>query len=50
VLIDSIVQLFNSLLNSSNIAYNMVALVIYAIMIFLILAVFGYMFGGLSVS
>ncbi len=45
MLIDSIVQLFNSLLNSSNIAYNLVALIIYAIMIFLILAVFGYMFG-----
>jgi len=45
VLIDSIVQLFNSLLNSSNIAYNLIALVIYAIIIFIILAVFGYMFG-----
>ncbi len=45
MLIDSIVQLFNSLLNSSNIVYNLIALVIYAIMIFLILAVFGYMFG-----
>lgn len=45
MLIDSIVQLFNSLLNSSNIAYNLIALVIYAIIIFLILAVFGYMFG-----
>lgn len=45
MLIDSIVQLFNSLLNSSNILYNLVALVIYAIIIFLILAVFGYMFG-----
>ena len=44
-MIDSIVQLFNSLLNSSNILYNLVALVIYAIIIFLILAVFGYMFG-----
>ena len=44
-MIDSIVQLFNSLLNSSNIAYNLIALVIYAIIIFLILAVFGYMFG-----
>ena len=45
MLIDSIVQLFNSLLNSSNLAYNLLALVIYAIIIFLILAVFGYMFG-----
>ena len=44
-MIDSIVQLFNSLLNSSNLAYNLLALVIYAIIIFLILAVFGYMFG-----
>ena len=45
MLIDSIVQLFNSLLSSSNIAYNLLALVIYAIIIFLILAVFGYIFG-----
>lgn len=44
-MIDSIVQLFNSMLNSSNILYNLIALVIYAIIIFLILAVFGYMFG-----
>ena len=45
MLINSIIQLFNSLLTSSNIAYNLLALVIYAIIIFLILAVFGYMFG-----
>ena len=44
-MINSIIQLFNSLLTSSNIAYNLLALVIYAIIIFLILAVFGYMFG-----
>ncbi len=48
MLIDSIVQLFNSLLSSSNIAYNLLALVIYAIIIFLILAVFGYMFGWIE--
>ena len=45
MLINSIIQLFNSLLTSSNIAYNLLALVIYAIIIFLILGVFGYMFG-----
>ncbi len=45
MLIDSIVKLFNSLLASSNIAYNLIALIIYAIIIFLVLAVFGYMFG-----
>ena len=44
-MINSIIQLFNSLLTSSNIAYNLLALVIYAIIIFLILGVFGYMFG-----
>ncbi len=48
MLINSIIQLFNSLLTSSNIAYNLLALVIYAIIIFLILAVFGYMFGWIE--
>ena len=47
-MINSIIQLFNSLLTSSNIAYNLLALVIYAIIIFLILAVFGYMFGWIE--
>jgi NADH-quinone oxidoreductase subunit H len=36
------------MLNSGNILYNIAALLVYAIMIFIMLAVFGYMFGWIE--